>query len=92
VRKAKQKKSMVKTLIWSLVPYGAVMWTITKADIRRLVAFQVWSWRRMEKRSFSEHKTSEELSKGLERKSLDTQYKRQTKEMDRAHVERRLFY
>src|SRR6218665_1281604 len=52
---------MIKTLIWSVVLYGAETWTMRKEDIKRLEAFEMWTWRRMEKVSWTEHKTNEEI-------------------------------
>ena len=45
------KKRMIKTLVWSVVLYGSETWTMRKEDIRRLEAFEMWTWRRMEKMS-----------------------------------------
>src|SRR6218665_55808 len=55
----------LKTLIWSVVLYGAETWTMRKEDIKRLETFEMWTWRRMAKVSWTEHKTNEEI---LERK------------------------
>src|SRR6218665_3421568 len=55
------KIRIIKTLIWSMVLYGAETWTMRKEDIKRLEAFEMWTWRRMEKVSWTEHKTNEEL-------------------------------
>src|SRR6218665_2942935 len=65
---------MIKTLIWSVVLYGAEIWTMRKEDIKRLEAFEMWTWRRMEKVSWTEHKTNED----------------KTKEVDRTHSKRRI--
>src|SRR6218665_2539867 len=53
------KIQMIKTLIWSVVLYGAETWTMRTEDIKRLEAFEMWTWRRMEKVSWTEHKTNE---------------------------------
>src|SRR6218665_391932 len=55
------KIHMIKTLIWSVVLYGAETWTMRKEDIKRLEAFEMWTWRRMKKVSWTEHKTNEEI-------------------------------
>lgn len=55
------KKRLVKTLIWSVVLYASETWTLRKEDIRRLEAFEMWVWRRMEKISWTEKKTNEEV-------------------------------
>jgi len=55
------KKRMVKTLVWSVVLYGSETWTMRKEDIKRLEAFEMWIWRKMEKISWMEHITNEEV-------------------------------
>ena len=42
------KKKMIKTLVWSIVLYGAETWTLRKEEVNRLNAFEMWLWRRME--------------------------------------------
>jgi len=39
------KKKIVKCTIWSVVLYGAEIWTMTRADKERLEAFEMWIWR-----------------------------------------------
>uniref|UniRef100_A0A8D8LAV6 Uncharacterized protein n=1 Tax=Cacopsylla melanoneura TaxID=428564 RepID=A0A8D8LAV6_9HEMI len=36
-------------------------WTIAKAEQNRLMAFEMWCWRRMQKISWIEHMTNEEV-------------------------------
>src|SRR5678816_1970525 len=86
------KIRMIRTLVWSVVMYGSETWTMRKADIRRLEAFEMWTWRRMEKISWTEHITNEEVLGiiGEERVLIRTIRDRQRKCMDRAHAERRL--
>ena len=55
------KKRMIKTLVWSVVLYGSETWTMRKEDIKKIEAFEMWIWRRMEKISWTEHKTNEEV-------------------------------
>ena len=43
------KKMIVKTLIWSVLLYESETWTLRKEAIRRLSAFEMWMWKRMEK-------------------------------------------
>src|SRR6218665_2142922 len=57
------KERMVKALIWSVTPYGAEMWMMRKEDVKRIEAFEMWIWRRMERISWTEHRTNEELRK-----------------------------
>jgi len=55
------KKKMVKTLVWSTLLYGSETWTLRKEDIRRLEAVEMWIWRRMERVSWMDKITNEEI-------------------------------
>ena len=41
------KMKLVKTLVWSALVYGAESWTLCKADENRIMAAEMWFWRRM---------------------------------------------
>src|SRR6218665_1900995 len=41
---------------------------IRKEDVQRIEAFEMWIWRRMERISWTEHRTKEEVSKKVEEK------------------------
>jgi hypothetical protein len=41
----KKKKKLVKCYIWSIVLYGAEIWTLRAADQKHLVSFEMWCWR-----------------------------------------------
>ncbi len=73
------KKTMVKCLVWSVALYGAETWTIRKEDLKRLEAFEMWIWRRMERISWTEHVPNEEVLRrvGEERSLIRTIRKRQ---------------
>ena len=45
------KKRTVKTLVWSVALYGSETWTLRKEDIKRIQAFEMWIWRKIEKNS-----------------------------------------
>ena len=64
----KLKKRMVKALVWSVVLYGSETWTMRQEDIKRLEAFEMWIWRRMEKISWVERRTNEEILQLVEEK------------------------
>jgi len=55
------KKRMVKTLVWSVALYGSETWTLRKEDIKRIQAFEMWIWRKMEKSSWTAHVSNEEV-------------------------------
>ena len=67
------KKRLVKSLVWSVALYGAETWSLRKEDEKRLEAFKMWVWRRMEKVKWTERKRNDEVLDmvGEERKLLD---------------------
>ena len=46
------KEKIMRCVIWSVAPYAAETWTLTKVDVRQLEAFEMWIWRRMERISW----------------------------------------
>jgi hypothetical protein len=55
------RKRMIKTLIWPVALYACETWSLRKEDRKRLNAFEMWVWRRMERVSWTERKTNEEV-------------------------------
>jgi hypothetical protein len=55
------KKRMVKTLLWPVALYCCETWTMKKEVVEKLNAFEMWVWRRMEKVSWQDKKTNEEV-------------------------------
>ena len=43
----KQRHYFVKAMGFPVVMYGCESWTIKKAELRRIDAFEVWCWRRL---------------------------------------------
>ena len=41
------KVHLVKAMVFSLVMYGCVSWTVKKAECCRINAFELWCWRRL---------------------------------------------
>ena len=41
------KVHLVKATVFPVVMYGCVSWTVKKAERRRIVAFELWCWRRL---------------------------------------------
>src|SRR6218665_1579803 len=62
------KKRIIKSMIWSVVLYGSETWTMRKEDIKRLEVFEMWIWHRMERISWMEHRTNEEILKMVDEK------------------------
>ena len=42
------KVHLVKAMVFPVVMYGCESWTIKKAEYRRIDAFELWCWRRLE--------------------------------------------
>ena len=41
------KVHLVKAMVFPVVMYGCVSWTVKKAERRRIDAFELWCWRRL---------------------------------------------
>ena len=55
------KKKIIKTVVWTVLLYGSETWSLKTEDIRRIEAFEMWIWRRMEKVSWVERKTNDDV-------------------------------
>jgi len=54
------KKRIVKSVLWSVVLYESETWTMNQAD-RKLEAMEMWIQRRMEKISWVDKRSKEEV-------------------------------
>ena len=41
------KDCVVKAMVFPVVMYGCESWTVKKAELRRIDAFELWCWRRL---------------------------------------------
>ena len=41
------KVCLIKAMVFPVVIYGCESWTIKKAELRRIDAFELWCWRRL---------------------------------------------
>ena len=41
------KVRLVKAMVFPVIMYGCESWTVTKAECRRIDAFELWCWRRL---------------------------------------------
>jgi hypothetical protein len=57
----KLRKKLVKCYLWSMALYGAETWTIGALYQKHLVSFEMLCWRRMEKKSWTDHVRNEEV-------------------------------
>jgi hypothetical protein len=58
---SKLRKKVVKCYIWSMALYGAETWTLRAVEQKHLESFEMWSWRRMEKISWTDHVRNDEV-------------------------------
>ncbi|GAH15691.1 unnamed protein product, partial [marine sediment metagenome] len=60
------KMKLVKTLVWSTLLYGVESWTLRKADENRIMAAEMWFWRRMLKISWKDKRTNVSILQELD--------------------------
>ena len=59
------KVRLVKTMIFPVVMCGCESWTITKAESRRIDAFELWCWRRLLRVPWTARKSSRSILKEI---------------------------
>lgn len=62
------RKRMAKCFIWSVFLYGAETWTMRSLDIKRIEAFEMWVWRRLERVKWTEKMKNEDVLKKVKEK------------------------
>ena len=48
---------LVRSLVWTVLIYGAEGWTLTKADEKRIESAELWIYRQILRDSWAEHGT-----------------------------------
>lgn len=65
------RKRLAKCYVWSVLAYGSEAWTMGKKERDRVEAFEMWVWRRMERISWTDHVSNEQvLDRVHERRTL----------------------
>ena len=63
------KVRLVKAMVFPVVMYGCESWTVTKAERRRIDAFELWCWRRLLRVPWTARRSSrfilKEISPGI---------------------------
>ena len=54
-------KKLVRCYLWSISLYGSEIWTLRRSVWKDLESFEMWSWRKMEKITWPEKVTNEEI-------------------------------
>ena len=58
------KVHLVKTMVFPVVRYGCVSWTIKKAERPRIHAFELWCWRRLLRVPWTARRSNQSILKG----------------------------
>ena len=59
------KVHLVKAMVFPVVMYGCVSWTIKKAECRRIDAFELWCWRRLLRVPWTAGRSSQSILKEI---------------------------
>ena len=57
------KVHLVKAMVFPVVKYGCESWTITKAEHRRIDAFELWCWRRLLRVPWTSRRSNQSILK-----------------------------
>ena len=55
----------VKAMVFPVVMYGCESWTVKKAECRRIVAFELWCWRRLLRVPWTARRSNQSILKGI---------------------------
>ena len=55
----------VKAMVFPVVMYGCESWTVKKAERRRIVAFEVWCWRRLLRVPWTARRSNQSILKEI---------------------------
>ena len=55
------KVSLVKVMVFPVVMYGCVSWTVKKAERQRIDAFELWCWRRLLRVSWTARRSNQSI-------------------------------
>ena len=59
------KVCLVKAMVFSVVMYGCESWIITKADLQRIDAFELWCWRRLLRVPWTARRSNQSILKEI---------------------------
>ena len=59
------KVRLVKAMIFPLVMYGCESWTIKKAELRRIDAFELWCWRKLLRVPWTARRSNQSILKEI---------------------------
>ena len=56
---------LVKAMVFPVVTYGCESWSVKKADYRRIVAFELWCWRRLLRVPWTARRSNQSILKEI---------------------------
>ena len=59
------KVHLVKAMVFPVVMYGCESWTVKKAECQKIDAFELWSWRRLLRVSWSTRRSNQSILKEI---------------------------
>ena len=59
------KVCLVKAMVFPVVMYGCVSWTVKKAEHRRINAFEQWCWRRLLRVPWTARRSNQSILKEI---------------------------
>ena len=59
------KFHLVKAMVFPVVMYGCESWTIKKAECQRIVAFELWCWRRLLRVPWTARRSNQSILKEI---------------------------
>ena len=59
------KVHLVKAMVFPVVMYGCESWTVTKAERRRIDAFELWCWRRLLRVPWTARRSNQSILKEI---------------------------
>ena len=60
-----RKVRLVKAMVFPVVMYGCESWTVKKAECRKIDAFELWSWRRLLRVSWTSRRSNQSILKEI---------------------------
>ena len=59
------KARLIKAMVFPVVMYGCVSWTVKKAERRRIDAFELWCWRRLLRVPWTARRSNQSILKEI---------------------------
>ena len=59
------KVCLVKAMVFPVVMYGCESWTMKKAELRRIDAFELWCWRRLLRVPWTARRSNQSILKEI---------------------------